>query len=103
MKGILTFLRDNIYIVIAAIILAVLFFWVGLFQEMVYGALRLFAVVLIAAIVLHWKFPDTVHKYIRDDELIADFKALDPKHRVYVVFGTIAVLFIVAALCFTHA
>jgi amino acid transporter len=102
MKAVLSFIHDHLWLVLAALILGALFFWVGHFGEFIYAAIRLIAVVVVAAAVLHWKFPQTLHKYINEDRLIADFNSLDPKHRVYVAFGTLAILFVVSALCFVH-
>lgn len=100
MKAILSFLRDNAYLILFAVGLAFLFLFVGKFAEFIYATIRFFAVIVAAAIVLHWKYPDTLHRYLQDDKLIQDFFALDPKHRCYIAFGTLAVLFLVSALCF---
>lgn len=100
LKTILTFCKDNFWIVLFAAGMLALFLFTGHFGSIIFSAMKFSFVVLLAGIFIHWKFPATIHKWITESGLIADWNALDAKHRVYVGMGMLAVLFIVCGFCF---
>jgi hypothetical protein len=81
-------------------------FYVGMgdhFAELVYGSLRLGAVMLSAFAVISIVFKHTVWPYIAAGGLVKDFEALDPVRKVWAALGVVLAVVWVATECFVHA
>jgi len=81
-------------------------FYLGMgdhFAELVYGALRLGAVMLAAFAVISLVFKQTVWPYIASGGFMKDFEALDAARKVWAALGVIVAVLWVATECFVHA
>lgn len=100
LSAVFTFVKDNFWIVLFGGIMLACFMFTGHFGELIYSAMKFAFIVVLAALFLHWKFPATIHKYINEDALKNEFWGTDPKHRLNLAFGMMAVLFLICAICF---
>ena len=73
------------------------------FAELVYGLLRLAAVMLAAFVIICLVFKHTVWPYIAAGNFLKDFEALDATRKVWATLGVIALVVWVAMECFVHA
>lgn len=103
LTSIVTWIRDHTLLVLLGAGAIVGFIFLSHFAELFYSTIKLTAVVVLASLVMHFAFPQTLHRYINDGQLMTDFHALDSKHKVWSVLVTLGVLFLVSAICFVHA
>lgn len=97
------FVKEHLSLALAAGALMVAFLYAGThFSELLYGALRLAVVVLVAFIAMSVVFKGTLRPYVQSGKFMTDFEALDPKHKAWITVGVLSVIFFVSALCFVH-
>src|SRR5690348_9583269 len=102
MKAVLSWLWDRKWLILFALGTLAAFLFVDHFAELIYSAFKLTIVVVLGSMILHWFFPETLHKYINEGQFLTDFNTADAKHKLWIVISVIGIIFIVSALCF-HA
>ena|SRR5215471_12941971 len=103
MKAILSWLNDRKWLILFGAVLAIVFFALPHYAELVYSAFKLTLVVTIASMIVHWLFPGTIHKYLFEDQFVQDFHDADPKQKLWMTVSALGIILIVAALCFFSA
>jgi hypothetical protein len=96
------FIQDHWQIAVVAIVALVLFFVLPHFKELAYGLLRVAVAVFLIALVVYTWTRNTVREYIASGAFVAEFRALEAKHRVAVTVTLLVVIAWVVVECLVH-
>lgn len=99
----IVFLRDHLWVAGLGIVGIYIFFHAGPhFKELEYAFVRIaFAVLMIAGFLYAW-WRHTVSEHIASGNLVADFKSVEAKHRLWFCFAVIALIALVVVECVVH-
>lgn len=95
-------IKDHLVMVLVAAGLLALFFYVPHFQEFFYGLLRAAIVLIAISAFIYLVFKDTIRPWLVDGGLIADFKAVEAKHRMAFFAAVLLIITIVVVECLVH-
>ncbi len=97
------FVRDHLWIAGLGVLAIWIFFHGGQnFKELAYAFVRIAFVVFMVGVILYAWWRKTVSEHIASGNLVADFKAVEAKHRLWFCFAVIALIAFVIVEATVH-
>lgn len=96
------FTVDHWPLAVVALVALAAFIFLPRFQELAYGLLRVALVALFIALIIYVWFKDTIREYLSSGAFVAEFRALEARHRVAVTITILVVISWIVVECIVH-
>jgi hydrogenase-4 membrane subunit HyfE len=98
----LAFVKDHWAILAVGLVGLAAFFIVPQFKELSYGLMRAAITVLFIALLVYTWFRHTLREYLVSGAFVAEFRALEAKHRVAVTVTVLVLISWIVVECIVH-